>query len=102
MDMGSLLYALNKAFPQCQHLSTLMSTNTANAHNALYKQMLCSIHKELEENLFLAMYQLVMPAFADNVEQYCKELSNSSAMHTSNTPTTSSTPFFAEELEVIE
>ena len=47
MDMGSPLYALYKAFLQCQHLFTLTSTNTTNAHHALCKQILCSIYEEL-------------------------------------------------------
>ena len=46
MDMGSPLYALYKAFLQCHHLATLVSTNTTNAHHALCKQILHSIHKE--------------------------------------------------------
>ena len=57
---------------------------------------------ELEGNLFLAMYQVGMLTFTNEVEWYCKELSNSSATHASNIPTTSSTPFSAEKLEAIE
>ena len=98
MDMGSPLYALYKAFLQCQHLSTLISTNTANAHHTLCKQVLHSIHKELEGDLFLAMYQLGMLVFADDIAQYCRDLSNASAMHTPNTSTTSFTLPSNEEL----
>ena len=68
MDMGSPLYALYKVFLQCQCLSTLISTNTADTHHALCKQILCSIHEKLEGDLFLAMYQLGMPAFTNEVE----------------------------------
>ena len=67
MDMGSPLYMLYKAFLQCHHLSTLISTNTADTHHTLYKQILCFIHEELEGDLFLAIYQLGMPTFADHV-----------------------------------
>ena len=102
MDMGSSLYALYKAFLQCHRLATLISTNTADTHHALYKQILCSIHKELEGDLFLAMYQLAMPAFADNVEQYCRKLSDASSTLTLNRPTASFSPLSDEELPAIE
>ena len=71
---------------------SMMSTNTADTHNAYWKQILCFIYKELERNLFLAMYQLGMPGLANEVEQYCKELSNSPTTLAPNTSTTSSTP----------
>ena len=100
--MGSPLYALYKAFLQCHHLTTLVSTNTTNANHALYKQILHSIHKELEEDLFLAMYQLGMPAFANDVEWYCRELSDASPTLAPNTPTASFSPLFDEELQAIE
>ena len=102
MDMGSPLYALYKAFLQCHCLSTLISTNTVDTHHALCKQILHSIHEELEGDLFLAMYQLGMLAFADNVEWYCRDLSNASTTHAPNTPTTSFSPLLDKELQAIE
>ena len=102
MDMETLLYALYKAFLQCHHLATLVSTNTANVHHVLCKQILHSIHKELEGDLFLAMYQLGMPAFADDVEHYCGELSDTSPTFAPNTPTASSSPLTDEELQAVE
>ena len=102
MDMGSPLYALYKAFFQCHCLATLISTNTADAHHALCKQILHSIHEELEGDLFLAMYQLGMPAFTDDVEHYCRELSDASPTFTPNTPTVSSSPPTNKELHAIE
>ena len=98
MDMGFPLYALYKAFLQCHRLATLVSTNTADAHHALCKQILHSIHEELEGDLFLEMYQLGMPTFADEVKCYCKELSDASPTLTPNTPTASSPPLTDEEL----
>ena len=102
MDMGSPLYALYKAFLQCHHLATLISTNTTDAHHALCKQILCSIHEELEGDLFLVMYQLGMPAFADDVERYCREPSDASPTFAPNTPTASSSPLTDEELQAVE
>ena len=102
MDMGSPLYALYKAFLQCHHLATLVSTNTADAHHTLCKQILCSIHEELEGDLFLAMYQLGMPAFMDDVKWYCRDLSDASPTFISNTPTASSSPLSDEELQAVE
>ena len=102
MDMGSPLYALYKAFLQCHHLATLVSTNTADAHHALCKQILHSIHEELEGDLFLAMYQLGMPTFADDVEHYCRELSDASPTFAPNTPTASSFPLTDKELQAVE
>ena len=102
MDMGSPLYALYKAFLQCHRLATFISTNTADAHHALCKQILHSIHEELEGDLFLAMYQLGMPTFADDVECYCRELSDASPTFAPNTPTASSSPLMNEELHTIE
>ena len=102
MDMGSPLYTLYKAFLQCHRLTTLVSTNTADAHHALCKQILHSIHEELEGDLFLAMYQLGMPAFADDVEYYCKELSDASPTLAPNTPTAFSSPLTNKELWAIE
>ena len=102
MDMGSPLYALYKAFLQCHHLVTLIFTNTADAHHTLCKQILCSIHEELKGDLFLAMYQLGMPAFADDVKWYCRELSNASPTLTSNIPTASLSPLSDKELQAIE
>ena len=102
MDMGLPLYALYKAFLQCHRLATLVSTNTADAHHALCKQILRSIHEELEGDLFLAMYQLGMPAFTDDVERYCRELSDTSPTFAPNTPTTSSSPLTNEELHAVE
>ena len=102
MDMGSPLYALYKAFLQCHRLATLVSTNTADAHHALCKQILRSIHKELEGDLFLAIYQLGMPAFADDVERYCRELSDTLPTFAPNTPTASSSPLTNEELHAVK
>ena len=102
MDMGSPLYTLYKAFLQCHRLATLVSTNTADAHHALYKQILHSIHEELKGDLFLAMYQLGMPVFADDVERYCRELSDVSPTFAPNTPTASFSPLTNEELHAIE
>ena len=102
MDMGLLLYALYKAFLQCHHLATLISANTANAHHVLCKQILHSIHEELEGDLFLAMYQLGMPIFTNNVEWYCRELSDVSPTLTLNIPTASSSPLSNEELQAME
>ena len=100
--MGSPLYALYKAFLQCHCLTTLIFTNTTNAHHALCKQILRSIYKELEGDLFLAMYQLGMPTFADDVEHYCRELSDTSPTLAHNTPTASSSPLTDEELQAVE
>ena len=102
MDLGSPLYALYKAFIQCYRLAIIISTNTADAHHALCKQILRSIHEELEGDLFLAMYQLGMPAFADDVKHYCKELSDASPTFAPNTPTASSSPLTDEELQAVE
>ena len=102
MNMESPLYTLYKAFLQCHHLSTLVSTNTTDAHHALCKQILHSIHEKLKGNLFLAMYQLEMPAFADDVEWYCKDLSDTSSTLAPNTPTTSFSPLSDEELQAVE
>ena len=102
MDMELPLYALYKAFLQCHRLATLISTNTTDAHHALCKQILHSIHEELEGDLFLAMYQLGMPAFADNVECYCRELSDVSPTFAPNTPTASLSPLMDEELQAIK
>ena len=43
-----------------------------------------------------------MPAFTDDMEQYCRELSDASPTLTPNTPTTSSSPLSNEELQAIE
>ena len=102
MDMGSPLYALYKVFLQYHHLATLVSTNTADVHHALCKQILHSIYEELEGDLFLAMYQLGMPTFADDIEHYCKELSDASPTFAPNIPTASSSPLMDEELQAIE
>ena len=48
------------------------------------------------------MYQLGMPAFADDVKWYYRDLSQASTTYTPNTPTTSSTPLFNKELQAIE
>ena len=102
MDMGSPLYALYKAFLQCHHLTTLVSTNTTDAHHALCKQILHSTHEKLEGDLFLAMYQLGMPVFADDVKCYCKELSDASPTLTPNTSTASLSPLTDEAIQAIE
>ena len=100
--MESPLYALYKAFLQCHHLATLVSTNTANTHYALCKQILRSILEELEGDLFLAMYQLEMLAFANDVEWYCKDLSNTSSTLTPNMHIASSSPLSDKELQAVE
>ena len=100
--MGSPLYTLYKAFLQCHRLATLISTNTVDAHHALCKHILCSIHEELEGDLFLVMYQLGMPAFANDVKRYCRELSDASPTFAPNTPTASSSPLMNEELHAVE
>ena len=48
------------------------------------------------------MYQLGMPVFTDDVEWYCKDLSEASNTHAPNTPTTTSSPLSNEELQAIE
>ena len=102
MDMESLLYTLYKAFLQCHRLATLISTNTANAHHTLCKQILHSIHEELEGDLFLAMYQLGMPVFADNIKCCCRELSDTSPTLAPNTLMASSSPLTDKELQAVE
>ena len=100
--MRSPLYALYKVFLRCHCLATLISTNAADAHHTLCKQILHFIHEELEGDLFLAMYQLEMPAFADEVEWYCKDLSDASSTLALNTPTASFSPLSDKELQAIE
>ena len=82
--------------------SPLISTNTTDAHHALCKQILRSIHEELKGDLFLAIYQLGMPAFADDIEHYCRELSDTSPTFTPNTPTAFSSPLTSEELHAVK
>ena len=48
------------------------------------------------------MYQLGMPAFTNDVEWYCKDLSDTSFTLAPNMPTVSSCPLSDEELQAIE
>ena len=53
-------------------------------------------------DLFLAMYQLWMPAFADDVECYCRELSDTSPTFAPNTPIAFSSPLTDKELHAVK
>ena len=100
MDIGSPPYALYKIFLQVERLDALYSLSTAIAQVDLWATMIRSIKDNLEGEILLALQQLGMPEFVEDIERYLWEIAPS-VIHP-KTPSASSSPLEPEEQRLVE
>ena len=116
LDIGSPLYALRHAYLKNSHLC-LMSTNLSpSPQQTLLSRLVREVYLEVEGSLVMAMYQLGMLEFLEDIDRYMLELSqrnspgsSSSFVTALSTQTTSSSnisasssPIASEEERVLQ
>ena len=75
LDIGSLLYALRRAYLKNSHLR-LMSTNISpSPQQTVLSRLIREVFLEIEGSLVMAMYQLGMLEFLEDIDRYMLELS---------------------------
>ena len=100
MDIGSPLYALYKIFLQVERLDALYSLSTSIAQVDLWATIIRSIKDNLEGEILLALQQLGMPEFIEDVERYLWQIAPN-VTHP-KTPSASSSPLGSEEQSLVE
>ena len=75
LDIGSPLYALRRAYLKNSHLR-LMSTNISlSPQQTVLSRLIREVYLEIEGSLVMAMYQLGMLEFLEDIDRYMLELS---------------------------
>ena len=75
LDIGSPLYALRRAYLKNSHLR-LMSTNISpSPQQTVLSRLIQEVYLEIEGFLVMAMYQLGMLEFLEDIDRYMLELS---------------------------
>ena len=75
LDIGSPLYTLRRAYLKNSHLR-LMSTNLSpSPQQTLLSRLIREVYLEIEGSLVMAMYQLGMLEFLEDIDKYMLELS---------------------------
>ena len=100
MDIGSPLYVLYKIFLQVERLDALYSLSTSIAQVDLWATMVRSIKDNLEGEILLALQQLGMPEFIEDVERYLWQIMPN-VIHP-KTPSASSSTLGSEEQRLVE
>ena len=108
LDIGSPLYALRRAYLKNSHLR-LMSTNiTPSPQQTVLSRLIRKVYLEIEGSLVMAMYQLGMLEFLEDIDRYMLELSHwnspdssSSFVTPLSTRTTSSTNISASSSPLV-
>ena len=76
LDIGSPLYALRHAYLKNSHLR-LMSTNISpSPQQTVLSRLIQEVYLEIEGSLVMAMYQLGMLEFLEDIDRYLLELSH--------------------------
>ena len=76
LDIGSPLYALRRAYLKNSHLC-LMSTNISPfPQQTVLSRLIREVYLEIEGSLVMAMYQLGMLEFLEDIDRYMLELSH--------------------------
>ena len=115
LDIGSPLYALRRAYLKNSHLC-LMSTNISpSPQQTVLSRLIRELYLEIEGSLVMAMYQLGMLEFLEDIDRYMLELSrrNSpdssssfvtalSTRTTSSNISASSSPLMSDEERVLQ
>ena len=100
MDIRSPLYALYKIFLQVERLDALYSLSTSIAQVDLWATIVRSIKDNLEGEILLALQQLGMPEFLEDIERYLWEITPN--IIRPKTPSASSSPLGSEEQRLVE
>ena len=108
LDIGSPLYALRRAYLKNSHLR-LMSTNVSpSPQQTVLSRLIREVYLEIEGSLVMAMYQLGMLEFLEDIDRYMMELSrrnspdsSSSFVTAVSTRTTSSTNISASSSPLV-
>ena len=75
LDIGSPLYTLRRAYLKNSHLH-LMSTNVSlSPQQTVLSRLIREVYLEIEGSLVMAMYQLRMLEFLEDIDRYMLELS---------------------------
>ena len=75
LDIGSPLYALRHAYLKNSHLQ-LMSTNVSpSPQQTVLSRLIREVYLEIKGSLVMAMYQLSMLEFLEDIDRYMLELS---------------------------
>ena len=117
LDIGSPLYALQRAYLKNSHLR-LMSTNISpSPQQTILSRLIREVYLEIEGSLVMAMYQLGMLEFLEDIDRYMLELSHRNSpgssfsfvtalsTHTtssSSNVSASSSPLVSEEERVLQ
>ena len=108
LDIGSPLYALRRAYLK-NSLLRLMSTNISpSPQQTVLSRLIREVYLEIEGSLVMAMYQLGMLEFLEDIDRYMMELSrrnspdsSSSFVTALSTCTTSSTNISASSSPLV-
>ena len=116
LDIGSPLYALRRAYLKNSHLR-LMSTNISpSLQQTVLSRLIREVYLEIEGSLVMAMYQLGMLEFLEDIDRYMLELSRRNspdssssfvtALSTRTTPSSnvsaSSSPLMSDEERILQ
>ena len=74
LDINSPLWALYCVNLQNQCLGNLLALTTTEESIARRLSLICSIQRQIDENLTLTMFQLGMPEFLEDIDRYLREL----------------------------
>ena len=116
LDIGSPLYALRRTYLKNSHLR-LMSTNLSpSPQQTVLSRLVWEVYLEIEGSLVMAMYQLGMLEFLEDIDRYMLELSRrnssgsspsfvtalSTQTSSSSNVSASSSPLASEEERVLQ
>ena len=115
LDIGSPLFALRRAYLKNSHLR-LMSTNISpSPQQTVLSRLIREVYLEIEGSLVMAMYQLGMLEFLEDIDRYMLELSRRNSPDSSSSFVTalstrtsssnisaSSSPLMSDEERVLQ
>ena len=103
LDMESPLWNLYCAYLQNQHLGNLLSLTTSEASITRKVALLHTIYLEMDGNLSLALHQLYMPEFLEDINHYLYEINHIIISQIETTmPTASFSPLSPATLLAVE
>ena len=77
LETNSPLWSITHIYLQNQHLKTNLNLTSSLSSIGHKCNTLCTIQREVEEDLFSTFYQPQMPKFISDIEQYIKEMTMS-------------------------
>ena len=116
LDIGSPLYALRHAYLKNSHLRRMSTNLSPSPQQMVLSRLIREVYLEIEGSLVMAMYQLSMLEFLEDIDRYMLELSHrnssgsspsfvtalSTQTSSSSNISTSSSPLASEEERVLQ